>query len=230
MGEMIEFAANGHTARGYLTTPASGSGPGVIVLQEWWGLAPQLMRVADRLAVEGYTALAPDLYHGELAQHDEMDKAAHLMTTLDQQRAAQDMTGAIDALSANDACSSAKVGVIGFCMGGMLTMRLCALAGDRVASAAPVYGAPLGADSIDWSHLRAKIRGHFASNDDFFPPDACLALAEHLRGLGKDVEFTVYPNTGHPFANEDDPFGTYDEAAARAAWGATLALFAAEIA
>ena len=230
MGEMIEFAANGHTARGYLATPASGSGPGVIVLQEWWGLAPQLMRVADRLAAEGYTALAPDLYHGELAQHDEMDKAAHLMTTLDQQRASQDMTGAIDALLTNDACSSAKVGVIGFCMGGMLTLRLCALAGDRIAAAAPYYGAPLGDDSIDWSNLSAKIRGHFASNDDFFPADACLALAEHLRGRGNDVEFTVYPNTGHPFANEDDPLGTYNEAAASAAWRATLDLFAAEIA
>ncbi len=229
MGEMIEFPANGHTARGYLASPASGSGAGVIVLQEWWGLAPQLMRVADRLAAEGYTALAPDLYHGELAQHDEMDKAAHLMTTLDQQRAAADMTGAIDALLANDACASTAVGVVGFCMGGMLTLRLCANAGAKVAAAAPYYGAPLGDDSIDWSALSAKVRGHFASNDDFFPPDACLALAEHLRELGKDVEFTVYPGTGHPFANEDDPFGSYNEAAAKQAWTETLALFAAEI-
>jgi carboxymethylenebutenolidase len=229
MGEMIEFASNGGTARGYLATPAGGTGPGVIVLQEWWGLAPQLMRVADRLAAEGYTALAPDLYHGELAAHDEMDKAAHLMTTLDHQRAATDMLGAIDAVLGHDACSSSKVGVVGFCMGGMLTLRLCALAGDRIAAAAPFYGAPLGDDSIDWSKLSAKVRGHFASDDGYFPADACLALAEHLRGLGKDVEFTVHPNTGHPFANEDDPFGTYNETAAKAAWATTLELFAAEI-
>jgi len=226
MGAMIEFAANGWTARGYLATPASGSGPGVVVLQEWWGLAPQLMRVADRLAAEGYCALAPDLYHGELAQHDEMDKAAHLMTTLDQQRAATDMLGAIDALLAHDACSGDRVGVIGFCMGGMLTLRLSALAGDKVAVAAPYYGAPLGDDSIDWSKLTAKVRGHFASDDGFFPPDACLALAEHLRSLGKDVEFTVYPGTGHPFANEDDPFGTYNAEAATTAWTRTLELLA----
>jgi carboxymethylenebutenolidase len=229
MGEMIEFASNGGTARGYLAVPASGSGPGVIVLQEWWGLAPQLMRVADRLAAEGYTALAPDLYHGELASHEEMDKAAHLMSTLDQQRAATDMLGAIDALLAHDACTGSAVGVVGFCMGGMLTLRLCALAGAKVAAAAPYYGAPLGDDSIDWSNLAAKVRGHYASDDGFFPPEACLALAEHLRGLGKDVEFTVYPDTGHPFANEDDPFGTYDEAAASAAWQVTLDLFAAEL-
>ena len=226
---MIEFTSDGGTARGYLATPASGSGPGIVVLQEWWGLAPQLMRVADRLAAEGYAALAPDLYHGELAGHQEMDKAAHLMTTLDQQRAATDMQAAIDTLLAHGACSSARVGVVGFCMGGMLTLRLCALAGDKIAAAAPYYGAPLGDDSIDWSNLAAKVRGHFASSDDYFPPDACLALAEHLRGIGKDVEFTVYPDTGHAFANEDDPIGTYNETAAKQAWSETLALFAAEV-
>jgi carboxymethylenebutenolidase len=229
MGEMIEFASNGDTARGYLAVPAGGNGPGVIVLQEWWGLAPQLTRVTDRLAAEGFTALAPDLYRGELAGHDEMDKAAHLMSTLDQQRAARDMVGAVDALLAHEACTSSKLGVVGFCMGGMLTLRLTALAGDKIAAAAPYYGAPLGDDSLDWSNLSAKVRGHYASNDDYFPPDACLALAEHLRGIGKDVEFTVYPNTGHPFANEDDPFGTYDEAAAKQAWDETLALFRAEV-
>ena len=229
MGEMIEFGSNGGTARGYLAIPAGGSGPGVIVLQEWWGLAPQLKRVADRLAAEGFTALAPDLYHGELAAHDEMDKATHLMTTLDQQRAARDMLGAIDALIAHDACSSATVGIVGFCMGGMLTLRLAALAGDRISAAAPYYGAPLGDNAIDWSNLAAKVRGHYASNDDFFPPTGCLALAEELRGLGKDVEFEVYPNTGHPFANEDDPFGTYDAAAAATAWAATLELLRAEV-
>ena len=229
MGEMIEFGSNGGTARGYLATPTDGSGPGVIVLQEWWGLAPQLKRVADRLAAEGFTALAPDLYHGELAAHDEMDKAAHLMTTLDQQRAARDMLGAVDALIAHDACSSATVGIVGFCMGGMLTLRLAALAGDRISAAAPYYGAPLGDNGIDWSNLTAKVRGHYASNDDFFPPAACLALAEELRGLGNDVEFEVYPNTGHPFANEDDPFGTYDATAAATAWAATLELLRAEV-
>jgi carboxymethylenebutenolidase len=75
MGEMISFASNGDQADGYLAIPSNGSGPGVLVLQEWWGLAPQLKRVADRLAAEGFTALAPDLYHGELAGHDEMPPA-----------------------------------------------------------------------------------------------------------------------------------------------------------
>ena len=87
MGDMVEFKSNGDTAAGYLAVPASGSGPGVIVVQEWWGLNPQIKGVADKLAGEGFVALAPDLYRGELAGHDEMDKAGQLMTSLPMDRA-----------------------------------------------------------------------------------------------------------------------------------------------
>lgn len=223
-GEMIEFAVNGTNARGYLATPETGSGPGVIVLQEWWGLVPQIKAVCDRLAASGYTALAPDLYHGEMASHTEMDKAGHLMSSLPVDRAAKDMLGAIDALLANDTCASSTVGVTGFCMGGMLTLRLCALGGDKISVAAPFYGAPLGDDSIDWSNLTAKVEGHFAANDDFFPPEACEALAADLRSQGKNVNFYVYPGTGHGFTNEENPMGAYDQEATAQAWGRTLDL------
>lgn len=222
--EMIEFAVNGTNARGYLATPASGSGPGVIVLQEWWGLVPQIKAVCDRLAIAGYTALAPDLYHGEMAEHTEMDKAGELMTNLPPERAAKDMLGAVNALLAMDECSSAAVGVTGFCMGGMLTLRLCALGGDSIAAAAPFYGAPLGDDSIDWSNLSAKIEGHFAADDDFFPPEACEALAAKLRDLGNDVVFHVYPGTSHGFTNEENPLGAWDVEATATAWDRTLDL------
>ena len=222
--EMIEFAVNGTDARGYLATPESGSGPGVIVLQEWWGLVPQIKLVCDRLAAAGFTALAPDLYHGEMAEHTEMDKAGELMTNLPPERAARVMLGAVNALLGHDACTSATIGVTGFCMGGLLTMRLCALGGDKIAVAAPFYGAPLGDDSIDWSNLSAKIEGHFAANDDFFPPEACEALAAHLRDLGKDVNFHVYPGTGHGFTNEENPLGSWDEDATATAWGRALEL------
>lgn len=222
--EMIEFPVNGTNARGYLATPEGGSGPGVIVLQEWWGLVPQIKAVCDRLADAGYTALAPDLYHGEMAAHTEMDKAGQLMTDLPPDRAAKDMLGAIDALLAMDACSSDTVGVTGFCMGGLLTLRLCALGGDKISAAAPFYGAPLGEDSIDWSGVSAKIEGHFAENDDFFPPAACEALAQQLRDLGKDCVFHVYPGTGHGFTNEENPMGAWNEAATETSWGRTLEL------
>jgi len=113
MGETVEFASNGSTASGYLAPSINGRGPGVIVVQEWWGLVPQVQRFADRLAASGFTALAPDLYHGDIAAHDEMDKANHLMTTLPMDRAARDMNGAIDYLLAHEATHGKAVGVIG---------------------------------------------------------------------------------------------------------------------
>jgi carboxymethylenebutenolidase len=223
MGEMVEFASDGDTARGYLAVPDSGRGPGVLVIQEWWGLVPQITRVCDRLAAEGFVALAPDLYHGEVAEHTEMDKAGHLMSTLPMDRAARDMAGAVDHLLGHEATNRPQVGVVGFCMGGMLALVLAAQLGDKVSVAVPYYGAPLGDNAPDWSNLSATVRGHFAGNDDFFPPDAIRALERELRAMGKDVAFTVHEGTGHAFANEENALGTYDEESAAAAWASTLA-------
>jgi carboxymethylenebutenolidase len=217
MAEMVEFASNGSTAAGYLAPAASGRGPGVIVLQEWWGLVPQIKRMCDRLAADGFTALAPDLYHGDIAQHDEMDKAGHLMTTMPADRAARDMAGALDYLLAHPATNGAAVGVIGFCMGGMLTLLLAAREGERVGAAVPFYGAPLGEMEPDWSTLAAPVRGHFAGSDDFFPPAAINDLGERLRAQGKDVTFIVHDANGHAFANEENALGTYDKAEAESA-------------
>jgi len=218
MGEMVEFPVNGTSAGGYLSVAASGAGPGVLVLQEWWGLVPQIKGVCDRLAAEGFTALAPDLYHGEFAEHTEMDKAGELMTGLPPERAAKDMGGAVDYLLAQDACSSATVGAVGFCMGGLLTLMVAAQQGDRIGAAAPFYGAPLGEGGPDWSALSAKVEGHFAETDDFFPPDAVKVLESELQGMGKDVTFHVYAGTGHGFTNEEDPLGNYDAAVTATAW------------
>jgi carboxymethylenebutenolidase len=223
MGEMIEFPSNGDTARGYLAVPASGRGPGVMVVQEWWGLVPQIKRICDRLAGEGFVALAPDLYRGDIAEHTEMDKAAQLMSTLPMDRAARDMGGAADRLIADDAVSGDSIGVVGFCMGGMLTLVITALQGDKIRAAAPFYGAPLGESAPDWSNLSASVRGHFAENDDFFPPSAIKDLESQLQRMGKDVKFTVHEGTGHAFANEENALGTHDPAKTDEAWTATIA-------
>ena len=221
MGQRIEFASNGDVASGYLATP-DGGGPGVLVVQEWWGLVPQIVRVCDRLAAAGFVALAPDLFRGEMAEHTEMDKAGELMSTLPMDRAARDMSGAIDALLSHDGVRGDGVGVVGFCMGGMLCLAIAAQEGSRVAAAAPYYGAPLGDGAPDWSNLTARVRGHFAEHDDFFPWSAVSDLGEELRGLGKDVEFTLHPGTGHAFANDENSIGTYDPSVADAAWQETL--------
>jgi carboxymethylenebutenolidase len=222
-GRMVSFPVNGTEAGGYLAQPAGGPAAGVLVLQEWWGLVPQIKAVCDRMAEAGFTALAPDLYHGEIAEHTEMDKAGELMTGLPPERAARDMSGAIDFLLADESTVGAAVGVTGFCMGGMLTLVIAAREGDRVAAAAPFYGAPLGDGAPDWSGLTASVEGHFAENDDFFAVPAVKELEATLRGLGKDATFHIYPGTGHGFTNEEDPLGTYDPDATAVAWDRLLA-------
>lgn len=225
MAQDVEFGCpGGGTAGGYLATATSGSGPGVLVIQEWWGLVPQIKAVCDRLAGEGFTALAPDLYHGDVAEHTEMDKAGELMTKLPMDRAANDMTGAIDFLREHQAVAGDKVGVVGFCMGGMLTFVIAAIQGDKIGAAVAFYGAPLDPSSApDWSGLSAPVLAHAAEKDSFFPPQAIEDLAATLRDMGKDVTVEVYPGTGHAFANEHDPLKTYDAEAADLAWSRTLA-------
>ena len=218
MAETVEFASNGGTASGYLARPAGGSGPGVLVIQEWWGLNPGIKEMADRLAAGGFTALVPDLYHGELAAHDEMDKAAGLMTALPPDRAGRDMSGAIDFLLADAGTVGASIGVVGFCMGGMLSFIIAANRGDVVKAIVPFYGFPQGDMEPDWSGLTAAIRGHMAENDDFFAPAAARELETKLAGLGKDVTFTIHPGTGHAFMGPHDAFGTLDEQVAAQIW------------
>src|SRR5258705_9407819 len=113
MAETVEFRSNGNKASGYLVKPASGSGPGVLVIQEWWGLDAGIKEMADRLGAGGFVALAPDLYHGEVAGHDEMDKAGQLMTQLPPDRAARDMSGAVDYLASHPNVTGGGIGVIG---------------------------------------------------------------------------------------------------------------------
>ncbi len=222
-GSMVSFPVNGSDADGYLAVPDQTPAPGLLVLQEWWGLEDSLKGVCDRLAGEGFVALAPDLYHGEVAGHTEMDKANALMESLPPDRAGRDMGGAVDYLVAHDAVSGDQVGVIGFCMGGLLTLMISAFQGDRVAAAVPFYGAPLGDSEPDWSGLTAKVQGHFAANDDFFPPEAVKDLESRLQAMGKDVSFDVVEGTGHAFAGGHNALGTYDEEKAEACWAQALA-------
>ncbi len=220
MGEWLQVGPTGN--RAYQAVPETGAGAGVLVLHAWWGLTSVFTDVCDRLAAEGFTALAPDLYHGDYAEHTEMDKASELMNSLPPDRAARDMGGAIDYLLAHDAVRGGGVGVMGFCMGGMLTLLISALQGNKVAAAVPFYGAPLGEMAPDWSGLTAPVLGHFAEKDDFFPPDAVRQLEAQLKEMGKEVTFHFYPDCGHGFANEEDPLNTHDAEATVEAWDHSL--------
>ena len=218
MTETVEFRSNGNVASGYLVKPATGSGPGVLVIQEWWGLDSGIKEMADRLGAAGFVALAPDLYHGELAAHDEMDKAALLMRSLPPDRAGRDMSGAVDYLSSHPAVTRTGIGVVGFCMGGMLSFIIAANRPDKVKAVVPFYGFPQGTTEPDWSKLTASVSGHMAEHDDFFPPAAARALEAKLRGMGKNVTLAVHAGAGHAFMAPHNAMGTLNAELAAEIW------------
>jgi carboxymethylenebutenolidase len=227
MSEMVEFPSNGASGQGYLAVPESGSGPGLVVIQEWWGLNDQICGVCDRFAADGFVALAPDLYRGEKTK--EPDEAAKLMMSLNIERAAKDMVGAIDFLESNAAVTPKGVGVTGFCMGGGLALWLATLRPDDVSAVVPFYGIiPWPAAQPDYSVLRAPFQGHYAELDDFASPEAVAKLEGELRGLGKECEFFTYAGAHHAFTNETRP-EVYDAAAAELAWSRTVDFFRAHV-
>ncbi|HEY0079143.1 MAG TPA: dienelactone hydrolase family protein [Pyrinomonadaceae bacterium] len=219
-GEMIEFQANGSTARGYLSRPASGRGAGVIVIQEWWGLVPHIREVADRFAAEGFVALAPDLYHGESASSP--DEAGKLMMALDIDRTEKDLRGAIEYLLGHEAVEGGKVGTVGFCMGGVLSLY-AASKNEQVGACVVFYGIhPKVEPPLE--NLRAPVLGLYAERDAFVPPASVRELEGRLKALGKQAEMHIYENTDHAFFNDTRP-EVYDPQAAADAWRRTLEFF-----
>ena len=215
MGEMVSFPSNGTHGEGYLAVPESGSGPGVLVIQEWWGLNDQIKSVVERLASEGFVALAPDLYRG--AHASEPDEAAKLMMALNLERATKDLSGAVDYLAAHDAVAGDGLGVIGFCMGGGVALWLSTLRPDQIKATVPFYGViPWEAAQPDFSKLAAVVQGHYADNDDFANPESVRALDAQLKGLGKQCEFFEYAGTDHAFTNDQRPEVYKSEATALA--------------
>jgi carboxymethylenebutenolidase len=201
MGQMVTFKSNGGTASGYLASPASGKGPGVIVIQEWWGLIDQVKGTADMFAREGFNALAPDFYHGKSAQIGEPDAAQKLMMELNIEQAAKDARGAAQYLAANAKTSSRKVGVIGTCMGGMLALMTGTVAPEAVGAVIDCYGVP-PQKKPDYAKLKGTpVLGIFAGKDEWVM-NALPTLEADLKAAGVPFEKVVYPNADHAFLNE----------------------------
>ena len=223
----VTFPSNGGTAHGYLATPESGSGPGVIVIQEWWGLTTHIKDVTDRLAAAGYVALAPDLYGGATT-HDS-DEAGELMQKLPVEQAATDLAGAVDFLLGHDGVTGDKVGSVGFCMGGGFVITMAAQLGDKIAVAVPFYGIVQG--EPDYSNLTARLVGHFGTDDQMIGMDDLKALEDTITAqapAGGRATFHVY-EAGHAFFNDENPLGTYDPEAAELAWNRTLEALSEEL-
>ena len=200
MGTTITFQRpDGKIASGYLAKPANPSdAPGIVVIQEWWGVNDQIRGVADRLAQAGYRALVPDLYRGQLTV--EAEEAHHLMTGLNfGDAASQDIRGAVLHLKQGSGNVSPKVGITGFCMGGALTLLgLCAT--PEADAGVAWYGCP-PLEYIDATKVKVPLLGHWATQDEFFPIATIDALETKLREAGANFEFHRYL-AHHAFANE----------------------------
>ena len=219
MGSMIDVKRpDGGTCKGYLAEAGSGK-PGIVVIQEWWGLNDQIKGVADRFAAAGYNALAPDLYKGRVTQKP--DEANHMMTGLDFVGASdQDIAGMVKHLAG----ISRKVGVMGYCMGGALTIAAAARVGG-IACGVPFYGNP-PTQLADPAKIRIPIQGHFANQDDWCTPQLVNDFEKAMTGAGNKAEVYRY-DAAHAFANERSP--AYNADCAKKAWERMLAFLGANL-
>lgn len=216
MGQMIDFKRpDGSSCRGWLASAGQGR-PGVVVIQEWWGLNDQICGIADRFARAGYNALAPDLYQGRVTQAP--DEASHLMNGLDFPGAThQDIRGAVAHLKG--LAGSGKVAAMGYCMGGALTIAAAVHVPD-VAAAVCFYGIP-PKEFADPANIRIPFQGHFANRDDWCTPAAVDGLEAAMRAAGNVPENYRY-EADHAFCNERRA-EVYDADAANQAWERMMA-------
>jgi len=219
MGEQVTFASNGGSCEGYLATP-DGGGPGVIVIQEWWGLVGHITAVVDRFAQAGFTALAPDLYHG--VSTGEPDEAMRLMMGMAMDHAATDMAGAAEYLAALPGTSGDEVGTVGFCMGGSLALWSATLS-PRITAAVGFYPAvPWERMAPQWASYAGKAALiHCSQEDGTSAAPGIVAARTAIEEAGGEVNVFDYPDTHHAFFNDDRP-EVFDAAASSLAWQRTV--------
>jgi carboxymethylenebutenolidase len=222
-GEMIRFRANGRMTPGYLNTHA-GTGPGLIVIQEWWGLVDHIKQLADRFAAEGFVALAPDLFHGK--QTKSPDEAGKMLMALNIAGAAADLRGAADHLLGLPSVQPKKVGTVGFCMGGQLALFAAQEYPDRISAAVDFYGIHPKVP-IDPAKLRVPVLGHFGRADQSVKEADARALAARCNAAGATFEAHFY-DAGHAFFNDSRP-QVFDAPSADLAWQRTLAFLRAHL-
>ncbi len=222
--EMVTFKSGAADAgAGWLVTPdAKGPSPGVIVIQEWWGLNDWVKDQARNLAREGYVALAVDLYRGKVTK--DKDVAHQYMMGMPDERAMNDLRGAFSFLAARAEVKKDRLGSIGWCLGGKYSLKL-AVAEPKLVAAVAYYGAPPTRQE-DIAAIRASLLGNFGGDDQGPSPEQVRAFEAALQKAGKSADIKIYEGAGHAFANVDNPWGGYREAAAKDAWNRTTAFFA----
>ena len=230
MGQRVTFPSNGGTTDAYLAVPESGGGPGVIVIQEWWGLVGHIENVTDRFAAAGFTALAPDFFHG--ARTSEPDEAMRLLMGLAMDQAAKDIAGAARYLGSREeqAGGVGRVGAVGFCMGGSLALWSAALT-DEVVAAVGFYPAiPWERMGLSWARYGGKLAViHTSEEDGGSGAPGILAARRGIEAAGGEVTVYDYPGSKHAFFNDERP-EVYHAQHTADAWARTVSALKARLA
>ncbi|HKV83356.1 MAG TPA: dienelactone hydrolase family protein [Ktedonobacterales bacterium] len=218
----VSFGSNGGTVDGYLVKPEDGQAhPGVVMIQEWWGVEDHIKELAERLARQGYTVLAPDLYHGKVV--DEPDEAGKAMMALNKGAAVQEIGKAVAYLKTRGDARADKIGVVGFCMGGMLAWKAAETQGGAIAAVAAFYGAGYHPGAEEMAKVTAPALVVWGGQDGSIPPADREHIASLLQQQGKTHKTLLYPNAGHAFMN--DKHGDLEPESAQQAWGELVAWF-----
>lgn len=201
-GTIISYPSGSETASGYLAVPEGpGRKPAIVVIQEWWGVDDFVKKKVEHFAAEGYVALAPDLYRGKVAS--DPDAAHQLMRGLPEDQAVRDLKAAVASLRSRPDVDSARIGSIGWCMGGGYSLAL-AFAEPTLAGAVVYYGR-LVTDAAVIAGLKVPLLGNFGGQDQGISAESVRAFADRARAGGKSVDFKIYPDAGHAFASSKDP-------------------------
>ena len=221
--QTVSFKSGDETVNGFVVTP-EGKGPfaAVIVIHEWWGLDGWVKDQARALAKEGYVALAVDLYRGKVT--DKQEEAHQLMMGMPRDRALRDLEAAFAYLRGRADVRKDRIGAVGWCMGGMYALAL-ATEEPRLEAVVAYYGAP-PTDAAAIAKIKAPVLGNYGAEDKGPSPEQVKAFEAAMKKAGKTVDIKIYPGAGHAFANPNNPWGGYREAAAKDAWQRTLAWFA----
>jgi carboxymethylenebutenolidase len=215
----LEFQTSAGAKRGYLAVPASERGPATIVLQEWWGVDDHIRSICDRLAGDGFLALAPDLYGGETT--DQPSEAQQMMMAMSMDEVQAEMCGAAAHLQSHAGFEGKGVGSVGFCLGGGLSVWAAASCSEITAAVSYYYVLPHG--KPDFSGIKAPVLSHFAAADEFISLEDSRALESEMRDAGVDTTSYAYDGAGHAFFNDTNRLGTYDREAAELSWERTVA-------
>jgi carboxymethylenebutenolidase len=213
-GSTIELTVNDRSVNAYLSLPASGTGPGILVLHAWWGLKPFFKQLCDRLAEQGFVAFAPDLNRGEIAKT--IPEAEALKEKEDSKFTNSAVMAAKDYLLAHPALKGKTIAVMGFSMGAAWSLVTVAAAPEQVSAAVIFYGVY----NPGFSKTKTKILGHFAEVDEWEPLDGVRSVEREMKAAGLDVTFHIYPNVSHWFVEDDRP--EYNPSAANLAWERTF--------